>query len=59
MKTHDVIILGAGPAGLSAAAELKRLGVTDIIVIDRETPRRRHPAALRPYSATACCNSAA
>lgn len=37
MRTHDVIILGAGPAGLSTAAELKRLGVTDIIVIDRET----------------------
>lgn len=36
MKTHDVIILGAGPAGLSAAAELKRLGVNDIVIIDRE-----------------------
>ncbi|MBK8158413.1 MAG: NAD(P)/FAD-dependent oxidoreductase [Rhodospirillaceae bacterium] len=37
MKTHDVIILGAGPAGLSAAAELKRLGVRDIVIIDRES----------------------
>lgn len=36
MKTHDVVILGAGPAGLSAAAELKRLGVSDIVIIDRE-----------------------
>lgn len=36
MRTHDVIILGAGPAGLSAAAELKRLGVRDIVIIDRE-----------------------
>lgn len=36
MKTHDVIILGAGPAGLSAAAELKRLGITSTVIIDRE-----------------------
>lgn len=36
MKTHDVVILGAGPAGLSAAAELKRLGHRDIVILDRE-----------------------
>jgi NADPH-dependent 2,4-dienoyl-CoA reductase/sulfur reductase-like enzyme len=36
MKTHEVVILGAGPAGLSAAAELKRLGHRDIVIIDRE-----------------------
>jgi NADPH-dependent 2,4-dienoyl-CoA reductase/sulfur reductase-like enzyme len=33
---RDVIILGAGPAGLAAAAELKRLGLRDITIIDRE-----------------------
>jgi thioredoxin reductase len=33
---RDVIILGAGPAGLAAAAELKRLGIRDIAIIDRE-----------------------
>ncbi len=36
MIARDVIILGAGPAGLSAAAELKRLGLRDIAIIDRE-----------------------
>lgn len=36
MKTHEVVIIGAGPAGLSAAAELKRLGHRDIVIIDRE-----------------------
>jgi NADPH-dependent 2,4-dienoyl-CoA reductase/sulfur reductase-like enzyme len=33
---RDVVILGAGPAGLAAAAELKRLGLRDIAIIDRE-----------------------
>jgi thioredoxin reductase len=37
MRTHEVVILGAGPAGLSAAAELKRLGHRDIVIIDRES----------------------
>ena len=32
----DVLIVGAGPAGLSAAAELKRLGVERVLVADRE-----------------------
>jgi thioredoxin reductase len=33
---RDVIILGAGPAGLSAAAELARLGAGKIALLDRE-----------------------
>jgi thioredoxin reductase len=32
----DVLIVGAGPAGLAAAIELRRLGVPDVLVIDRE-----------------------
>ncbi|HVT50833.1 MAG TPA: FAD-dependent oxidoreductase, partial [Dongiaceae bacterium] len=36
MIARDVVILGAGPAGLAAAAELKRLGLRDIAIIDRE-----------------------
>ena len=31
----DVAIIGAGPAGLATAIELKKLGVTDIVVVER------------------------
>jgi thioredoxin reductase len=32
----DVLVVGAGPAGLAAAAELRRLGVPRVLVADRE-----------------------
>jgi thioredoxin reductase len=32
----DVAVIGAGPGGLSAAAELRRLGVGSVLVADRE-----------------------
>ena len=33
----DVAIIGAGPAGLSAAMELKRCGIAHVVVLERET----------------------
>jgi NADPH-dependent 2,4-dienoyl-CoA reductase/sulfur reductase-like enzyme len=32
----DVLVIGAGPAGLAAATQLKRLGVSRVVVVDRE-----------------------
>jgi thioredoxin reductase len=37
MKRHDVVILGGGPAGLSAARRLADLGVRDIVLLERES----------------------
>ncbi len=36
MSRHDVVILGGGPAGLSAAKRLGELGVRDVVLIERE-----------------------
>jgi glycerol-3-phosphate dehydrogenase len=37
VKNTDVLIIGAGPAGLAAALELKKLGVNDVVVAERES----------------------
>ncbi|MDQ6435336.1 FAD-dependent oxidoreductase [Mesorhizobium sp. LHD-90] len=36
-REPEVLVVGAGPAGLSAARELARLGIDNILVVDRET----------------------
>jgi L-2-hydroxyglutarate oxidase LhgO len=36
-KSTDVLIVGAGPAGLAAALELRKLGLKDFIVAERES----------------------
>ena len=35
-KEVEVLIIGAGPAGLNAAIELKKQGIRDVLVVDRE-----------------------
>jgi glycine/D-amino acid oxidase-like deaminating enzyme len=69
----DVVVIGAGPAGLSAAAELRRLGVGSVLVADREAEaggiprhswhtgyglRDRHRIMTGPAYARALCDAA-
>lgn len=35
LKTYECCIIGAGPAGLGAALELTKHGITDILIIDK------------------------
>ena len=37
MNTYDIIIIGAGPAGLAAAIAAKEAGVEDVLVIERDS----------------------
>ncbi len=36
-ERRQAVVVGAGPAGLACAAELRRLGVGDVLVLERET----------------------
>ena len=36
MKHVDAVIIGGGPAGLAAAIELRKKGIDDILILERE-----------------------
>lgn len=49
----DVLIIGAGPSGLSACIKLKEQGVTDVVILDR-APRIGGTWALNDYPGLRC-----
>jgi thioredoxin reductase len=48
-RSVDVLVVGAGPAGLAAAIELRRLGAGQVLVIDREAEAGGIPRTLDHY----------
>lgn len=37
MTQHDIIIIGGGPAGLAAAVAAKKSGVSDVLILERDS----------------------
>lgn len=36
MKKHEIVIIGGGPAGLSAAAAARKAGIQDVLILERD-----------------------
>ena len=57
-EVHDAVVIGAGPAGLCAAAELRRLGIDTVVLERRREPKPGtraigvHPPALAALEAS-------
>ena len=59
-KKYDVIIVGAGPAGIFCALELSSSGNTDVLIIDKGGPlEKRNCKTQREYGRCLRCNPCA
>ncbi|MBM3215944.1 FAD-dependent oxidoreductase [Candidatus Poribacteria bacterium] len=58
MIVHDVVVVGAGLAGMSCALETLRSGVKDVALISKVHPVRSHSGAAQGGIAAALGNSA-
>ena len=37
METHEVVVVGGGAMGVSVAWHLRQLGVTDVVLLERDS----------------------
>ena len=47
LLTPDAVIVGGGPAGLTAARSLRAAGVSDVLVLERESEAGGIPRTVR------------
>lgn len=54
---YDAVIIGAGPAGASAARRCAQLGLSTLVVDRAEFPREKLCGGAVSARATSCCDS--
>ena len=54
-RRGDVLIVGAGPAGLAAAVELRRLGAGHVVVVERDDEAGGIPGTARTRFGARTC----
>ncbi len=53
-ERHEVVVVGAGPAGIFAALELVRHGVRDVAIVEKGRPLSRRRCPSRAHGCVGC-----